>query len=167
VLPRRPDQYQGDQESPYNPLRLKDWGIGYEYGTAQVLFNAIEKAGTLDPDAVREALLKTDIKMTMHGRATFEKGTQFWRWPVAWASGRRPINHGNFDKFLYLIDKLAEYEKLTPPDEKARIRLRKDGLSKIPKYEACIAKIDDKYIGYMGLPEEELEWQLETLRRIR
>ena len=64
-------------------------GIGYEYGTAQVLFNAIERAGTLDPDAVREALLKTDIKMTMHGRATFEKGTQFWRWPVAWGQWQK------------------------------------------------------------------------------
>jgi len=60
-----------------------------------------------------------------------------------------PIKNNNFDKFLYLIDKLAEYEKLTPPDEKAKIRLKKDGLSKNPKYEAYIGKIDDKYIGYV------------------
>ncbi len=60
-----------------------------------------------------------------------------------------PIKNNNFDEFLYLIDKLAEYEKLTPPDEKAKIRLRKDGLSKNPKYEAYIGKIDDKYIGYV------------------
>jgi GNAT superfamily N-acetyltransferase len=59
------------------------------------------------------------------------------------------IQPSNFDEFLYLIDKLAEYEKLTPTDEKAKIRLRKDGLSKIPKYEAYIAKIDNKYVGYI------------------
>jgi branched-chain amino acid transport system substrate-binding protein len=67
-------------------------GIGYEYGTAQVLFDAIERAGTLDPDKVREALLKTDMKTTMHGRATFEKGTQFWRWPVAWGQWQKTKN---------------------------------------------------------------------------
>lgn len=60
-----------------------------------------------------------------------------------------PIKPRNFDEFLYLIDKLAEYEKLTPADEKAKMRLRKDGLSKKPKYEAYIGKIDDKYIGYI------------------
>lgn len=60
-----------------------------------------------------------------------------------------PINHSNFSEFLYLIDKLAEYEKLAAPDEKAKIRLRKDGLSKNPKYEAYLAKKDDKYVGYV------------------
>ena len=60
-----------------------------------------------------------------------------------------PIKHSNFDKFLYLIDKLAKYEKLIPPNKKAKIQLRKDGLSKKPKYEAYIGKIDDKYVGYV------------------
>jgi GNAT superfamily N-acetyltransferase len=60
-----------------------------------------------------------------------------------------PIKHSNFSEFLYLIDKLAEYEKLTPPDEKAKIRLRQDGLLKNPKYEAYLAKKDDKYVGYV------------------
>ena len=46
-----------------------------------------------------------------------------------------PIKYTNFNEFLFLVDKLAEYEKLTPPDEKAKIRLRDDGLSKNPKYE--------------------------------
>ena len=60
-----------------------------------------------------------------------------------------PIKHKNFDEFLYLIDKLAEYERLTPPDENAKVRLRKDGLSKKPKYEAYVGKIDNKYVGYI------------------
>ncbi len=57
-------------------------GVGYEYAAAQALFDAIERAGTLDAEAVLEALSETDM-MTMAGRAVFEKSTQFWRWPVA------------------------------------------------------------------------------------
>jgi len=60
-----------------------------------------------------------------------------------------PIKSGNFDEFVFLIEKLAEYEELTPPDEQAKKRLRKDGLAKEPKYEACVGKINDKYIGYI------------------
>ena len=60
-----------------------------------------------------------------------------------------PIKNSNFDEFLKLIVKLAEYEKLTPPDEKAKIQLRKDGLSKKPKYEAYVGKINEKYVGYI------------------
>jgi GNAT superfamily N-acetyltransferase len=54
-----------------------------------------------------------------------------------------------FDNFLGLIDKLAQYEKLDPPDEQARIRLRRDCLSEKPKYRAFIGKIGDKYISYV------------------
>jgi GNAT superfamily N-acetyltransferase len=60
-----------------------------------------------------------------------------------------PIKHSNFNEFLYLVDKLAEYEKLTPPDNKAKIRLRKDGVSANPKYEAFLAKFNGKYVGYL------------------
>jgi branched-chain amino acid transport system substrate-binding protein len=66
-------------------------GIGYEYAGAQILFAAIEKAGTLDPDKVCETLREIDI-MTMDGRATFEKGTQFWRFPVAWGQWQKTDN---------------------------------------------------------------------------
>ena len=60
-----------------------------------------------------------------------------------------PINHSNFKEFLLLVDKLAEYEKLTPPDDKAKNRLKRDGLSKNPKYEAYLAKSNGKYVGYV------------------
>jgi len=59
------------------------------------------------------------------------------------------INHENFNDFLYLIDKLAEYEKLDPPNRKAKHRLRVDGLHENPKYEAYLAKIKDTYVGYI------------------
>jgi hypothetical protein len=36
------------------------------------------------------------------------------------------VNAENFDDFLWLINKLAEYENLAPPDEEAKRRLRRD-----------------------------------------
>ena len=60
-----------------------------------------------------------------------------------------PIKHKNFNEFLLLVNKLADYEKLTSPDKNAEKRLKKDGLSKNPKYEAYLYKNKDKYIGYV------------------
>ncbi len=54
-----------------------------------------------------------------------------------------------FDDFLGLIDKLAEFEKLAPPDEEAKKRLRRDCLSDKPKYEAFMGKIEDKPVSYI------------------
>ncbi|NYT05367.1 MAG: hypothetical protein GKC04_03205, partial [Methanomicrobiales archaeon] len=45
----------------------------------------------------------------------------------------------NFDEFLQLIENLAEYEGLAPPDEDARKRLRADALSDRPPFEAYLA----------------------------
>ncbi len=52
-------------------------GIGWSYMGAQILFDAIERAGTLDGDAVNKALSKTDMN-TINGRAVFD-ATQFQR----------------------------------------------------------------------------------------
>ena len=54
-----------------------------------------------------------------------------------------------FDDFLGLIDKLAEYEKLTPPDDAARGRLRVHSLSEAPLYEAYIGQIKGKAVAYV------------------
>ncbi len=59
------------------------------------------------------------------------------------------VNAETFDNFLGLINKLAEYEKLSPPDEDAKRRLLRDCLSDKPKYQAFIGKIGDKYVSYM------------------
>jgi branched-chain amino acid transport system substrate-binding protein len=66
-------------------------GIGYEYAAAQVLFDAIERAGTLDSDAVVKAISETDM-MTMSGRWVFEKGTQFQALPCALAQWQKTDN---------------------------------------------------------------------------
>jgi GNAT superfamily N-acetyltransferase len=59
------------------------------------------------------------------------------------------VDDKNFDAFVGLIDKLAEYEKLAPPDHAARERLQRDCLSDMPKYKAFIGKIGDKYVSYV------------------
>ncbi len=59
------------------------------------------------------------------------------------------ISFKNFDDFLSLIDKLAEYEKLEPPDENAKARLKEDGLGNNPKYYAYLGKLGEKAIGYL------------------
>ena len=59
------------------------------------------------------------------------------------------VNEEIFNDFLGLIEKLAEYEKLAPPNEEARSRLRMDCLSDKPKYHALIGKIGNKYISYL------------------
>jgi len=59
-----------------------------------------------------------------------------------------PISESNFDEFLRLIDRLAEYEKLDPPDEGARARLWEHGLGEHPLYEAFIARLDGEVVAY-------------------
>ena len=59
------------------------------------------------------------------------------------------ISNKNFEEFLFLVEKLAEYEKLDSPNKQAKLRLKRDGLSRDPKYEAYLTKIDNKYIGYI------------------
>jgi GNAT superfamily N-acetyltransferase len=61
----------------------------------------------------------------------------------------RKVNAETFNDFLGLIDKLAEYEKLSPPDAEAQDRLRKDCLSANPRYTAFIAQLNGKYVAYI------------------
>lgn len=63
----------------------------------------------------------------------------------------KPVDHNNFDDFLQLVDKLAEYEKLMPPDKDAKKRLKNDAFSKNPRYEAYLVEKDNQYIGYIIL----------------
>ena len=59
------------------------------------------------------------------------------------------VTSKTFDDFLGLIDKLAAYEKLAPPDEESKNRLRRDCLSDKPKYQAFIGKVGGKYVSYV------------------
>lgn len=55
----------------------------------------------------------------------------------------------NFRHFIYLIKKLADYEKLEPPNKNAIKRLREDGLLKNPKFQAYIGKYNGKHVAYV------------------
>lgn len=59
------------------------------------------------------------------------------------------VTEESFADFLGLINKLAEYEKLPPPDAQAQERLRRDCLSDKPKYRAYISKLGDKPVAYI------------------
>ena len=61
----------------------------------------------------------------------------------------KKVTEETFDEFLDLIDKLAEFEKLAPPDKEARGRLRADCFSKKPKYEAYVGIIGEKCVAYV------------------
>lgn len=61
----------------------------------------------------------------------------------------RKIERCNIRDFLGLIEQLAQFEKLDPPDEEARERLESDALSDHPPYEAFLAYLDDKPVGYI------------------
>jgi ribosomal protein S18 acetylase RimI-like enzyme len=61
----------------------------------------------------------------------------------------KQVNAENFDSFLSLIDKLAEYEKLDSPSREAKRRLRQDCLSGTPKFQAFVGMIGDKIVSYV------------------
>lgn len=54
--------------------------VGWGYSQPQILFNAIERAGTLDKKKVHQTLAKTDMMTIIH-RAKYDV-TQFSRFPV-------------------------------------------------------------------------------------
>jgi GNAT superfamily N-acetyltransferase len=60
----------------------------------------------------------------------------------------RKAGRTNAEEFLSLIDALADYEKLARPDADARQRLVQDGFGPRPRYDAFLAFVDDRPVGY-------------------
>ncbi|MHB8094566.1 MAG: GNAT family N-acetyltransferase, partial [Candidatus Aminicenantales bacterium] len=58
------------------------------------------------------------------------------------------VRERNFDEFFALILKLAEFEHLTPPDRKAKARMKKHAFQDHPYYEAYLGRIGGKAVGY-------------------
>lgn len=54
----------------------------------------------------------------------------------------------DFDRFIALIDALAEYEKLDPPDADARDRLRRDGFGQRPLFRPYLAELEGRTVAY-------------------
>jgi GNAT superfamily N-acetyltransferase len=59
------------------------------------------------------------------------------------------VNADLFEDFLGLVNKLAEFEKLSPPNEEAKRRLRQDCLSDKPKFQAAVGIIKGKCVSYV------------------
>ena len=61
----------------------------------------------------------------------------------------QPLDEQRFDDFVRLVQALAEYERLPPPDAGAIRRLRADAFARHPRFEAALA-IDDRgeAVGY-------------------
>jgi len=61
------------------------------------------------------------------------------------------VNKVNFDDFVQLIEKLAKYERQSPPDSRAKSRLKQDTLGEHPKIDAYLGKINGKIATYVIL----------------
>jgi GNAT superfamily N-acetyltransferase len=61
------------------------------------------------------------------------------------------VTENNFHHLLLLIEGLAKFEKLTPPDKAAKRRLRRDSLSKNPRCEAYLGRLGSRYVAYIIL----------------
>jgi GNAT superfamily N-acetyltransferase len=55
----------------------------------------------------------------------------------------------NFGDFIALVDKLAEYELLDPPDAGARERLLRDGTGDAPRYSGFVGRAGGEAVGYL------------------
>lgn len=60
----------------------------------------------------------------------------------------RPARANDKDTILSLVDALAEFEKLDPPDEDAKRRLMHDAFGPEPRFEILLAECDGHAVGY-------------------
>ena len=60
----------------------------------------------------------------------------------------RPLKEQDVPALLELIDGLADYERLSPPDAEARQRLATDAFSDPPRFYTLLAEVDGVPIGY-------------------
>lgn len=65
----------------------------------------------------------------------------------------RPVRRDDIDSFLRLMDAHADFEKMDRPADEARQRLVDHLLSDPPKYQAFLASIDGKDVGYAATYE--------------
>jgi GNAT superfamily N-acetyltransferase len=59
------------------------------------------------------------------------------------------VTEKTFPAFLHLLGELARYERLDPPDEEARVRLREDILQDPPKIESYLGMLGDEPAGFV------------------
>ncbi len=72
-------------------------GIAFDYFIAQILFDSIERAGSLDPEAIQKAIGETNLKTTIFGYAGFDKATQHCRHPAQIGQWRKTNKPGGWE----------------------------------------------------------------------
>jgi GNAT superfamily N-acetyltransferase len=60
----------------------------------------------------------------------------------------RPLGPADVPTLLALIEALADYEHLPPPDAAARERLSRDALATPPRFQVFLAEFDGRVVGY-------------------
>lgn len=60
----------------------------------------------------------------------------------------RLLQASDLDTFLSLIEALAEYENLPPPDAQARTRLAQDALASPPRFKVLLGELNGSAAGY-------------------
>jgi GNAT superfamily N-acetyltransferase len=60
----------------------------------------------------------------------------------------RALTRGDVGTFISLIEALAEYEKLAPPDDMARNRLAHDAFATPPRFSVLLGELDHEIVGY-------------------
>ena len=60
-----------------------------------------------------------------------------------------PVDAGNAERYAGLVEALANFERLEPPNQEARARLIRDATSDEPPFRAFLAMIDDEAVGYV------------------
>jgi GNAT superfamily N-acetyltransferase len=60
----------------------------------------------------------------------------------------RAATRDDADAFLALVDGLAHYERLEPPDGEARRRLVDDAFGPTPRFHVLLAELDGAVVGY-------------------
>ena len=59
------------------------------------------------------------------------------------------IDQASFPEFIHLVRELARFEHLDPPDDEAVERLRRHAFQERPFYEAFLARLEGKAVGYI------------------
>ncbi|MBP1929941.1 GNAT superfamily N-acetyltransferase [Methanolinea mesophila] len=59
------------------------------------------------------------------------------------------LTERTFPDFLFLLERLAEYEHLDPPDEEGRVRLAADAFGDSPRFEGYLCRFNGQPVGYV------------------
>jgi len=89
-----------------------DFGLGLEWALAEVSYDALTRAGSLDPEAIRQALKDTNL-VTSDGRVVFDDD-HVGCVPIVFGQWVRDDKWG-YKKVIVSADHTPEVTQLTPP----------------------------------------------------